>query len=68
MPDTIDNIQELQALEEDGLLVRAHRAAVEIPAGTPGMCRSCDEFSPRLVGETCAPCRDEELILAQRRR
>ena len=68
MPDTADNIQEFQALESEGLLAKAHKAAREIPQGNPGICQSCGEFSPRLVEETCAPCRDEETTLAERRR
>ncbi|AOW22754.1 MULTISPECIES: hypothetical protein [Sphingomonas] len=43
----------------DRLLERQIAGAVRVvPAGEPGDCRTCDSWSPRLVGGRCAPCRD----------
>lgn len=36
----------------------AMRAALAIPAGNPGDCDICEEWSGRLVNGACAPCRD----------
>lgn len=36
----------------------ARQAAAAIPAGTPGDCDLCGEWTSRLVGGACAPCRD----------
>lgn len=33
--------------------------AARIPAGNPGDCDLCGEWSGRLVNGTCAPCRDK---------
>lgn len=38
-------------------LIRAKAAA--IPVGKPGECSLCGEWSGRLVGDACAPCRDK---------
>jgi hypothetical protein len=48
----------------DDEMLRAYReaavraAAAEIPAGEAGECIACGEWSGRLVGGACAPCRD----------
>lgn len=34
------------------------KAASSIPEGNPGDCDLCGEWSGRLVGGACAPCRD----------
>lgn len=34
-------------------------AAREIPPGTPGDCDLCGEYSGRLIGGACAPCREK---------
>lgn len=55
MPDEVDLATDIGARA----LERAIRAATTpIAAGVAGDCRSCDRFSPRLVGGRCAPCRD----------
>lgn len=36
----------------------ARQAAANIPAGQPGDCDLCGEWTARLVGGACAPCRD----------
>lgn len=59
MPDTIDYIQEEEALFGDSLLHEAHQAASLIPVGAPGECEECGEHSLRLVNKTCARCRED---------
>lgn len=44
------------ALEADVMNVR--KAAATMPAGKPGECDLCGEWSARLVRGACAPCRD----------
>jgi hypothetical protein len=39
--------------------VRAVRARATLPAGQAGDCDLCGEWSARLVGGVCAPCRDK---------
>lgn len=34
------------------------KAVSEMPKGNPGECDLCGEWSGRLVGGACAPCRD----------
>jgi hypothetical protein len=36
----------------------ARQAAADIPAGRPGDCDLCGEWTARLVEGACAPCRD----------
>lgn len=36
----------------------ARQAAADIPAGHPGDCDLCGEWTARLVEGACAPCRD----------
>lgn len=33
--------------------------AKDIKPGTPGDCNRCGEWSARLIGGACAPCRDK---------
>jgi hypothetical protein len=59
MPDEIDVAN---SIAEDKVLkgVHAIRAKAQaIPAGEPGECDHCGEFSPRLVRGACARCRDK---------
>jgi len=49
-----------QRIEErisDGIN-EASRAVASMPAGEPGECDGCGEWSGRLVDGYCAPCRD----------
>lgn len=39
-------------------LAKQRAAAEAIPPGEPGDCDLCGEWSGRLVGGACAPCRD----------
>ena len=42
----------------DACISHARREAEKIPAGLPGQCDYCGEWSGRLVNSACAPCRD----------
>lgn len=56
MADIADRAQ--GQIEEQ--LQRAIEAARRpIPAGAPGDCDLCGEWSGRLIGGACAPCRDK---------
>lgn len=47
-------------LKEQVLLDAAIRStAHDIPPGEPGECDLCGEWSGRLIGGACAPCRDK---------
>jgi len=35
-----------------------HRRRYDIPKGVAGICKDCDEQSPRLIDGCCARCRD----------
>jgi hypothetical protein len=55
-----DEIDQAQAHSEAELArnVAAVRAQAAIPEGNAGDCDFCGEWSGRLVGGACAPCRD----------
>ncbi len=55
MADDIDRAQEREQIATDDAI---RRASKEIPAGRPGDCDICGEWSARLVSGACAPCRD----------
>lgn len=59
MADVVDTSDEHYApkFEADVALIR--QAAANMPKGEPGECGLCGEFSRRLVGGNCAPCRDK---------
>lgn len=42
----------------DWRVSEATRKAASIPAGEPGDCDFCGEWSGRLVNGACSPCRD----------
>lgn len=56
MPDEIDLAQERDYIATSAA-IRA--AAKDIPPGEPGECEFCGEWSSRLIGGACAPCRDK---------
>lgn len=58
MADDVDYAQNLAEMENMGLVNSALEAAAKIPVGESGICKSCEEYSKRLVNERCAPCRD----------
>lgn len=47
-----------EILEASEIAAVRERAA-KIPAGVPGDCELCGEWSGRLVGGNCARCRDK---------
>lgn len=51
-------VRGLQQARENGVAAVRSKAA-SIPAGAPGDCDLCGEWSQRLVGGACAPCRDK---------
>lgn len=58
MTDQIDHANDIAQSESDSSVAAARRAAEAIPVGKPGDCELCGEWSGRLVGGACAPCRD----------
>lgn len=59
MADDIDSANDLAQAERDRGLREAQTRAQQIPVGVPGDCGLCGEWSGRLVGGTCASCRDK---------
>lgn len=58
MADDADRAQdEMEKLEE--LRKPKGDYKYEIPEGSSGNCELCGEWSARLVGGACAPCRDK---------
>lgn len=58
MADIIDKANELAASEAQHATAAACTLAANMPAGKPGECDLCGEWSGRLVRGACAPCRD----------
>jgi hypothetical protein len=58
MADEIDQANERAEADTDRAIAAARNGAAQIPAGEPGDCDFCGEWSGRLVGGACAPCRD----------
>ena len=59
MADEIDCANDIAQGERERTEREARVAAASIPAGEPGDCDFCGEWSGRLVGGACAPCRDK---------
>lgn len=57
MPDEIDLAQDREQIATDDAIREVQRKAA-MPAGEPGDCDLCGEWSARLVNGACAPCRD----------
>lgn len=51
-----------EMIDQDIGVNAAREAAAKIPAGKPGDCDLCGEWSGRLVGGACAPCRDRHKL------
>lgn len=62
MVDEIDRQLERDEILDTVNLARAREAASKIPAGHPGDCDLCGEWSARLVNGVCAPCRDRHKL------
>lgn len=56
--DVIDQANDKAAALVDAQAAKIRYQAAHMPAGEPGYCRKCGEYSARLVGNACAPCRD----------
>lgn len=55
-----DDIDQAQAREElDRQFAIASRPSPKLAPGVPGDCDYCGEWTSRLVGGACAPCRDK---------
>jgi hypothetical protein len=58
MADEIDSANDIAQAERDRAIAEAVAKASNIPLGVAGDCDFCGEWSGRLVGGACAPCRD----------
>jgi hypothetical protein len=56
MADEIDVASNTEQLLRDIYIKAARR---DLVPGIAGECHRCGEYSGRLVGNTCAPCRDK---------
>ncbi len=57
--DIIDQANDRAELDTANCVATARARAANIPAGEPGDCDLCGEWSQRLVNGACAPCRDK---------
>jgi hypothetical protein len=57
--NTDEQLDEAMASIEraDAMAIEAIRAKADFAKGNPGECDYCGEYSPRLIGMACAPCR-----------
>lgn len=58
MADIIDEAGDHIEREAAARQAAASSRAASMPKGGPGDCDLCGEWSARLVGAACAPCRD----------
>lgn len=56
--DIVDRGNHAAAQMVGDAIDKVRRAAAAMPAGEPGDCELCGEWSGRLVNRACAPCRD----------
>ena len=59
MADEIDTANALAQAERERAMRVVMALAAAINPGKPGDCDFCGEWSGRLVGGACAPCRDK---------
>jgi hypothetical protein len=57
--DLIDRANDKAQAGIDAAEAEIRYQAGRIPAGEPGTCELCGEWSGRLVKAVCAPCRDK---------
>ena len=62
MADEIDIANDRAAADTDRAIAAAREIAALVPTGEPGDCDLCGEWSGRLVGGVCAPCRDKRRL------
>jgi len=62
MPDEIDQAQAHSVAELARNLAAVLTRAAAMPAGEPGDCDFCGEWTSRLVGGACAPYRDQRRL------
>lgn len=60
MADEIDVAQEREELHRQHVL--ANRPAFVLEPGVAGDCDVCGDWSGRLIGGACAPCRDKHKL------
>lgn len=58
MSDIIDTANDVAEAQTGRAIAAARADAARIQPGTPGDCDFCGEWTGRLVGGACAPCRD----------
>lgn len=58
MADEVDMTDARTEIETADAIAAIAAKAKAIPAGVPGECDLCGEWSGRLVNGACAPCRD----------
>lgn len=59
MADDADVAGNNREIQDEAALRKVREVAAKIPDGEPGDCDMCGEWSGRLVGGCCAPCRDK---------
>lgn len=62
MADEIDIANDRAEADTERAIAAARSGAAVIPSGEPGDCDFCGEWSGRLVGGACAPCRDKRRL------
>lgn len=60
--DVLDVATALAEAERDSGVAAIRAKAAAIPAGEPGDCDFCGEWSGRLVAGACSPCRDKRRL------
>lgn len=61
--DPLDYAADLTQRLADAEVDQIRYKAAAIPAGSQGDCEDCGYWSGRLIGGTCAPCRDRQARL-----
>ncbi len=62
MADNADEASELSMMQVDDAVMKARKKAASMPIGEPGTCFYCEQYSPRLVNDACALCRDKRKL------
>lgn len=62
MADEVDISQVRTEILEASKIAEVRERTAKIPAGVPGECDLCGEWSGRLVKGVCAPCRDKHKL------